>query len=145
MGEYVWKLSNPEILYIVVEFGGYLFITLILIHNYRMRPLHPHRSHSHRPIGGEKVVTDLWIEKCMEDAQLVDPESSVVYTPLNIDTPVPGAERLFFGITGYDSLDRLHICGLCEVPCNQSPDPNAPRHTQVLGAKISEKFSKQNT
>ncbi|KAL3896635.1 MAG: hypothetical protein SGCHY_003942 [Lobulomycetales sp.] len=103
MGEYVWKLSNPEILYIVVEFGG--------------------------PIGGEKVVTDLWIEKCMEDAQLVDPESSVVYTPLNIDTPVPGAERLFFGITGYDSLDRLHICGLCEV----------------LGAKISEKFSKQNT
>jgi hypothetical protein len=60
-------------------------------------------------------VTENWIEKSLEESRLVDPTDNILFQPLTIRVPLPGADTVYFGITGYDSLDRLHLSRLCLV------------------------------
>jgi hypothetical protein len=66
-------------------------------------------------MGGELVVTENWIEKSLEESHLVDPSDNILFQPLTFRVPLPGSDTVFFGITGYDSLDRLHLSRLCLV------------------------------
>jgi hypothetical protein len=69
-------------------------------------------------MGGEIVVTENWIEASLEVSRMVDPTDDILFQPLTVRVPLQGADAVFFGITGYDSLDRLHLSRLCLVFMN---------------------------
>ncbi|KAL1923796.1 uncharacterized protein VTP21DRAFT_8776 [Calcarisporiella thermophila] len=75
------------------------------------------------------VVTECWLERCLEEQRICSPDEHITFTPLSVSVPIPGFEQLFISISGYTGLEREHI----------------RRLVTHLGARFSETFSRQNT
>ncbi|TPX62397.1 hypothetical protein PhCBS80983_g00582 [Powellomyces hirtus] len=78
---------------------------------------------------GLQVVTNYWLERCLDDNRLYDKADLVVFQPLQIPLPVAGFDKLTIGISGYEGTEREHLARL----------------GGLLGAKITENFTKRNT
>lgn len=46
-------------------------------------------------------MTECWVEGCCFEARLIPPAEQIVFRPLEIDFPIPGAEKVIVHITGY--------------------------------------------
>ena len=75
------------------------------------------------------TVTELWLERCLDEGRIVDFDEVVFYRPLRIETPLHGFESYMIGITGYDGLERQHLGKL----------------VTRLGGKFTENFTRKNT
>jgi hypothetical protein len=58
------------------------------------------------------LVTDLWLEKCLSDRILHDPQSSVVFQPLPVDIECSEFRKYCISVTGFEGLDRDYISAL---------------------------------
>ncbi|KAJ3390545.1 DNA topoisomerase 2-binding protein 1 [Lobulomyces angularis] len=110
LGPYSWQHKEDKI-YVIVRFKANLSKTL------------------HIPLKTEIVVTECWIERCINEQRVFSPHESIVFQPLKIKVPIDGFENFFIGISGYDGIERNHISQVCVH----------------LGGKFSETFSKKMT
>ncbi|KND00633.1 uncharacterized protein SPPG_03760 [Spizellomyces punctatus DAOM BR117] len=76
-----------------------------------------------------RLVTEFWLERCIEDGLLHDMKANILFTPLRQDMPLPGFNRYVIGVSGYEGVERAHLGKL----------------TTIMGATFTETFSKQNT
>ncbi|RHZ66488.1 BRCT domain protein [Aspergillus thermomutatus] len=60
------------------------------------------------------VVTDMWLERCLEAKTLVPPESHIACTPLPI-FPIPGFHGMKICSTGFSRIDLLHLSKLVDL------------------------------
>ncbi|XP_017241965.2 uncharacterized protein LOC108214466 [Daucus carota subsp. sativus] len=75
------------------------------------------------------TVSSHWIKSCLEEGQLLDVGSHILYSPLTCQIPFPGFQKFRFCVSQYDEKDRLLLRNLCFV----------------LGAKFAEKLTKRVT
>ncbi|PKY03482.1 subunit of DNA polymerase II [Aspergillus campestris IBT 28561] len=61
-----------------------------------------------------EVVTDMWLERCLDAKALVLPESHVANTPL-LRSPVPGFHGMKICSTGFSKIDLLHLSKLATL------------------------------
>ncbi|KAL8110317.1 hypothetical protein AgCh_026155 [Apium graveolens] len=80
-------------------------------------------------VTGSTTVSTHWIKSCLEDGQLLDIGSHILYSPLPCQIPLPGFQSFHFCISQYDEKDRLLLRNLCFT----------------LGAKFAEKLTKKVT
>ncbi|KAK2976147.1 hypothetical protein RJ640_012357, partial [Escallonia rubra] len=78
---------------------------------------------------GSVNVSSHWIRSCLEDGQLLDVGSHILYSPLPCQVPLPGFEKFRICVSQYDEKDRLLLRNLCFI----------------LGAKFVEKLTKKVT
>ncbi|KAK3007232.1 hypothetical protein RJ639_015853, partial [Escallonia herrerae] len=84
---------------------------------------------SHADATGSINVSSHWIRSCLEDGQLLDVGSHILYSPLPCQVPLPGFEKFRICVSQYDEKDRLLLRNLCFI----------------LGAKFVEKLTKKVT
>ncbi|KAI3635992.1 hypothetical protein MIR68_005873 [Amoeboaphelidium protococcarum] len=72
------------------------------------------------------IVTELWIEACLDSQKLLSPHSFPLYNLLSISFPMQELKDVQISISGFDGLKRVHLIKLI-------------KH---LGAQANEKFSK---
>ncbi|EAW17450.1 BRCT domain protein [Aspergillus fischeri NRRL 181] len=60
------------------------------------------------------VVTDMWLERCLEAKTLVPPESHIACTPLPV-FPIPGFHGMKICSTGFSRIDLLHLSKLIDL------------------------------
>ncbi|GAQ09828.1 S-M checkpoint control protein rad4 [Aspergillus lentulus] len=60
------------------------------------------------------VVTDMWLERCLEAKALVPPESYIACTPLPV-FPIPGFHGMKICSTGFSRIDLLHLSKLIDL------------------------------
>ncbi|RHZ68054.1 hypothetical protein CDV55_104983 [Aspergillus turcosus] len=60
------------------------------------------------------VVTDMWLERCLEAKTLVPPESHIACTPLPV-FPIPGFHGMKICSTGFSRIDLLHLLKLVDL------------------------------
>ncbi|KAJ5677740.1 uncharacterized protein N7477_003373 [Penicillium maclennaniae] len=61
-----------------------------------------------------EVVTDMWLERCLDARALVPPESHVASTPFP-KFPLPGLSGMRICSTGFARIDLLHLSKLVEL------------------------------
>ncbi|KAJ3556973.1 hypothetical protein NM688_g1730 [Phlebia brevispora] len=76
-----------------------------------------------------KYRTECWLERCLNEERICAADEHVLFIPLKIETPVPGAELVKLNYTGLNNEE------LCWVK----------RLSRVLGFTIPETFSRHST
>ncbi|KAJ3023550.1 DNA topoisomerase 2-binding protein 1 [Thoreauomyces humboldtii] len=76
-----------------------------------------------------RVVTDCWLERCLDEDKLYDETTVLLFRPLKIALPVPGFESLMISASGYESVERDHVARLAKL----------------MGATYTEQFIRRNT
>ncbi|KAF7718520.1 Uncharacterized protein PECH_003670 [Penicillium ucsense] len=61
-----------------------------------------------------EVVTDMWLERCLDARTLVPPESHVASTPF-AKFPIPGFTGMRMCSTGFTRIDLLHLSKIVEL------------------------------
>ncbi|KAJ5140256.1 hypothetical protein N7448_003664 [Penicillium atrosanguineum] len=61
-----------------------------------------------------EIVTDMWLERCLDARALVSPESHVASTPFP-KFPLPGFSGMRICSTGFARIDLLHLSKLVEL------------------------------
>ncbi|KAL4802147.1 BRCT domain-containing protein [Aspergillus unguis] len=97
-----------------------------------------------------EIVTDMWLERCLDTKTLVSPESHIANTPLP-SFPIKGLSGMNICSTGFARIDLLHLSKLVNLVgatyneylkptasvlvCNESTSINHEklRHTQEWG------------
>nr|POF14074.1 s-m checkpoint control protein rad4 [Quercus suber] len=66
----------------------------------------PHTAGSQLPAipAGTKLVSQWWVERCVQHKCIYDPEIDALSQPLPVE-PVPGFDKLSISMTGFDSVD----------------------------------------
>ncbi|KAJ3151155.1 DNA topoisomerase 2-binding protein 1 [Geranomyces michiganensis] len=82
----------------------------------------------HMPYGVQ-VVTNCWLNRCIDDNELYNPSNVIVFRPLETSMPIAGFETLVIGVSGYQDSEREHLGHLA----------------RLMGAKFTEIFTKRNT
>ncbi|KAJ3182670.1 DNA topoisomerase 2-binding protein 1 [Geranomyces variabilis] len=89
-------------------------------------PLVSATRHSHN---GVRVVSNWWLQRCVDENHMHNPADIVIFRPLETHMPIAGFEKLKIGISGYQDYERVHIGQLA----------------RRMGAKFTEMFTKANT
>ncbi|KZT29900.1 hypothetical protein NEOLEDRAFT_1084778 [Neolentinus lepideus HHB14362 ss-1] len=78
-----------------------------------------------------KYRTECWMERCIYEERVCSPHERVVFTPLKIDVPVPGAEDINLSFSG---LDESEACWVRRVvrALGITPAPNFSRRSTHL-------------
>ncbi|OGM48867.1 subunit of DNA polymerase II [Aspergillus bombycis] len=74
-----------------------------------------------------EVVTDMWLERCLDAKTLVPPESHIANTPIPC-FPIPGLDNMKICSTGVSRIDLLHLSklvGLIGATYNEYLTPTA--------------------
>ncbi|KNG87333.1 subunit of DNA polymerase II [Aspergillus nomiae NRRL 13137] len=74
-----------------------------------------------------EVVTDMWLERCLDAKTLVPPESHIANTPIP-RFPIPGLDSMKICSTGVSRIDLLHLSklvGLIGATYNEYLTPSA--------------------
>lgn len=58
-------------------------------------------------LAGNKLVTELWVEKCLHSKTFIEPQSEPVHGPFR--HPVSGFENLVISSTGFEGVDLMHV------------------------------------
>lgn len=56
-----------------------------------------------------KLVTECWVESCCFQRKLLSPDDNLVFRPLNVPTPIPGAEPLLVHISGFPTEVTVYL------------------------------------
>ncbi|KAF9048823.1 hypothetical protein BJ165DRAFT_1580170 [Panaeolus papilionaceus] len=56
-----------------------------------------------------KYRTECWLEKCLHEERICEPEENPAYVPLAISLPVSGAEKLILAFSGFDQSEVLSL------------------------------------
>ncbi|PPR02379.1 hypothetical protein CVT24_011721 [Panaeolus cyanescens] len=81
------------------------------------------------PLMRTKYRTECWLEKCLHEERICEPEENPAYVPLDIPLPVSGAEALIFAYSGFDQSEVMSL----------------QRLFRALGINHSKVFSKKCT
>lgn len=60
-------------------------------------------------------VSSHWVRSCLEDGQLLDVGSHILYSPLSCQIPLPRFESFRFCVSQYEEKDRILLRNLCFV------------------------------
>ncbi|CAK5275873.1 unnamed protein product [Mycena citricolor] len=77
----------------------------------------------------ERYRTDCWLEHCLFKEALCDVDSNPCFAPLDIETPVPDADKIVFSFSGLDAAETCWI----------------QRLVKALGVTLANVFSRQST
>ncbi|KAF3483384.1 BRCT domain-containing protein [Arthroderma uncinatum] len=61
-----------------------------------------------------KIVTDMWIERCLRSHAFVAPEAHITSTPFP-KFPIPAFQGMRICSTGFTGIDLLHLCKLVNL------------------------------
>ncbi|KAJ1965651.1 protein kinase activating protein dpb11, partial [Dispira parvispora] len=75
------------------------------------------------------MVSECWVERCLERLCLFDEDDFPLFKPLLQALPIPQCRGLVIGISGFEGLPREHLI----------------KFIRALGAECTEKFSRKNT
>jgi hypothetical protein len=75
------------------------------------------------------IVTEFFIEKCMQEGRLLGSSDSILFRPTKVPLPSPSFASLSISLTGFNETDRNWI----------------RRMAILLGASFTESFSRKNT
>ncbi|KII84392.1 hypothetical protein PLICRDRAFT_179634 [Plicaturopsis crispa FD-325 SS-3] len=76
-----------------------------------------------------KYRTECWLERCMFEERVCAPDEHVCFVPLDINAPIPDAERIHLS---YSGLDQSEACWI-------------RRLIRALGMTLSPNFSRRST
>ncbi|KAG8903637.1 hypothetical protein FRB99_002912 [Tulasnella sp. 403] len=62
-----------------------------------------------------KFRTECWVEYCLFEERVCEATESVVFTPLRIPVPIPGAEKISILWSGLENSQTYHIQRLCST------------------------------
>ena len=77
----------------------------------------------------QNCYTEFWVEKCLQESQLVPVNDSVMYKPTHVKLPIPYFADKIVGLTGFGENERLWIT----------------RIVQCLGGMCTASFSQKNS
>ena len=61
----------------------------------------------------ENSRTEFWVEQCLQENKLINPDESILYLPTKISLPIPEFKGKVIGITGFETEDeQLWIAGM---------------------------------
>ncbi|CAM6030796.1 unnamed protein product [Sphagnum balticum] len=76
-------------------------------------------SHGIRPVAlcspNVRQISSHWISQCLQEATMLDPDSHVVFRPLQCQVPLSGFQDLRFCTSQYSERDRKLMRKLCHV------------------------------
>ncbi|CAK9864658.1 unnamed protein product [Sphagnum jensenii] len=76
-------------------------------------------SHGIRPVAlcspNVRQISTHWISQCLQEATMLDPDSHVVFRPLQCQVPLSGFQDLRFCTSQYSERDRKLMRKLCHV------------------------------
>ncbi|KAJ1915661.1 protein kinase activating protein dpb11 [Mycoemilia scoparia] len=89
------------------------------------------------------LVTECWLERCLEDdvcytstfspddvfVENVREMTDSLFRPISYSLPIPGSGKIIASISGFEGIEREHICKLCTI----------------LGFEFSERFFRRMT
>ena len=61
-----------------------------------------------------RIVTDMWIERCLDNKAFLDPYDHPTCTPLQ-RFPIKGFEKLIVNSTGFERIELLHVAKLVKL------------------------------
>ncbi|KAG9015315.1 hypothetical protein FRB93_013015 [Tulasnella sp. JGI-2019a] len=79
-----------------------------------------------------KFRTECWIESCAYEERLCKPEEDVVFTPLRVPFPIPGAENIHLVWSGLLHSESHHLKQLCKVLGITAPDKFCRKTTHLI-------------
>ncbi|KAF9078080.1 hypothetical protein BDP27DRAFT_1310729 [Rhodocollybia butyracea] len=77
----------------------------------------------------EKFRTECWLEKCLHEVYLCPPEAHVTFTPVGVNCPIPGTNKVHISFSGLDEAEKFFMTRLMKV----------------LGVNLLSNFSKRAT
>lgn len=75
------------------------------------------------------LVTECWVEGCCFEQRLLDPDATLVFRPLSVPCPVPGASDLLVHISGFPTETTVYL----------------KRLLKTVGGVLSEKLNRRTT
>lgn len=75
------------------------------------------------------LVTECWVEGCCFEQRLLDPDATLVFRPLSVDCPVPGASDILVHISGFPTETTVYL----------------KRLLKTVGGVLSEKLNRKTT
>lgn len=75
------------------------------------------------------LVTECWVEGCCFEQRLLDPDATLVFRPLSVPCPIPGAENLLVHISGFPTETTVYL----------------KRLLKTVGGVLSEKLNRRTT
>lgn len=75
------------------------------------------------------LVTECWVEGCCFEQRLLDPDATLVFRPLSVDCPIPGASGLLVHISGFPTETTVYL----------------KRLLKTVGGVVSEKLNRKTT
>ncbi|TDL25835.1 hypothetical protein BD410DRAFT_765587 [Rickenella mellea] len=76
--------------------------------------------------------TECWMERCLFEERICDPEEHVTFRPLRLNLPVSGAEKLRIHSSGLDSWERCWTARLIRALGATTPDKFSRGSTHLL-------------
>ncbi|OUM64937.1 hypothetical protein PIROE2DRAFT_8159 [Piromyces sp. E2] len=58
------------------------------------------------------VVTEHWLERCLTDDILHNPEENPIFIPCTLEMPIEEFKGVVIGISGFNGMERAHIAKL---------------------------------
>ncbi|TFK21460.1 hypothetical protein FA15DRAFT_672523 [Coprinopsis marcescibilis] len=56
----------------------------------------------------KRYRTECWLERCVHEERICQPEEHISFVPLGINIPVLGAEKIHIGLSGLDQSESCH-------------------------------------
>ncbi|WFD45241.1 protein kinase activating protein dpb11 [Malassezia psittaci] len=78
-----------------------------------------------------RLVTHHWIELCIHNDQIIDPNTHIACVPTTASMPIPNADKLCFSFTGFDRQGPQYHHALAVI--------------HAIGAQVQDAFGRANT
>nr|POE85081.1 s-m checkpoint control protein rad4 [Quercus suber] len=75
-----------------------------------------------------KIVSQWWVERCVQHKRIYDPTNDALSQPLPVD-PIPGFDRISISMTGFDSIDLRQGA--------EAAKKVGARYQEILGPNVS--------
>ncbi|RKP36177.1 hypothetical protein BJ085DRAFT_39125 [Dimargaris cristalligena] len=130
--------SPSKVVYIITPLGGSSADAVPQPH--RFKALLTRTRHTPVLADGRStlhIVTECWLEKCLEDHIVYDEYSAIHYRPLEVPRPLSALSSCLISISGFEGLERGHLLKLLNtlgVACNVK---FSRRHTHLVALHAS--------
>ncbi|KAJ3412381.1 DNA topoisomerase 2-binding protein 1 [Chytridiales sp. JEL 0842] len=100
----------------------------------------------------DRVVTNCWVEQCLQDLEFHDPDSHFFFRPMCCQLPIPGFEKYVIGISGFEGLRREHVRNMAIALVKDENDTTSAKivkarqwNIPIVGAEWLFEHVKRNT
>ncbi|KAF9262954.1 hypothetical protein L218DRAFT_372662 [Marasmius fiardii PR-910] len=89
--------------------------------------------------------TECWLERCIFEERICEPNQHVSFTPIGIPCPVDGSEKIFISFSGLDESERCFMSRLVKALGTRLYSTNWLVLNHLAGLNLLPTFSKRAT